>query len=421
MARNRARCPHHGRADRRRGHRDQERDPRADPRPRRCRQGHPSHLLRVRRAARGRRPPARAARRRRGAGALTTRDPGRGVPSACSSRSSRLMSGSTSVGTVDGARKVAPVGARGLLSALDWRRYIIYIGFVVVFLVFAVMLGDEGFLSSNNLLNILRQTATITVIAVGMTFVISCAEIDLSVGSIAGLSSVVTAMAIVHYGPVLGVLAGLGTGLVVGAINGGLVSMLSIPSFLVTLGMQGIAFGLAQWITSSAPQPILNDTFNGLFGSGNIGRVPGLVLWSGCAVLIGALTLAKTPFGRRVLATGGNRVAAEYTGIKTKRVKFQVLVLSGTLASLAGILYAGRLQSGRFQWGAGDELSAIAAVILGGTSLFGGNGSVVGTMFGALLIGLINNGLILMGLDSSQQQVVRGVIIILAVALARKK
>jgi ribose transport system permease protein len=332
------------------------------------------------------------------------------------------MSGSTSIdNAVDGAREVPPAGARRLLGGLDWRPYIIYIGFVVVFLVFAVLLGDEGFLSSNNLLNILRQTATITVIAVGMTFVISCAEIDLSVGSIAGLSSVVTAMAIVNYGPVIGVLAGLGTGLVVGAVNGGLVSLLSIPSFLVTLGMQGIAFGLAQWITNSAPQPILNDTFNGLFGSGNIGRVPGLVAWSGGAVLIGAVVLARTPFGRRVLATGGNRTAAEYTGIKTKRIKFQVLLLSGTLASLAGILYAGRLQSGRFQWGAGDELSAIAAVILGGTSLFGGNGSVVGTMFGALMIGLINNGLILAGLESSQQQVVRGAIIILAVALARKR
>jgi ribose transport system permease protein len=138
-------------------------------------------------------------------------------------------------------------------------------------------------------------------------------------------------------------------------------------------------------------------------------------------VIIGAVTLAKTPFGRRVLATGGNRTAAEFTGIKTRRIKFQVLLLSATVASLAGILYAGRLQSGRFQWGSGDELSAIAAVILGGTSLFGGNGSVVGTLFGALLIGLINNGLILAGLESSQQQVVRGAIIILAVALARKK
>ena len=308
-----------------------------------------------------------------------------------------------------------------VLKRVDWHRYVIYIAFVVVFLVFAVLLGDQGFLSSNNLLNILRQTATITVIAVGMTYVIACAEIDLSVGSVAGLASVSCAMAISSWGLVPGILAGLAVGLVVGTINGGLVSMLGIPSFLVTLGMLGIAAGVAQWITSSAPQPILNDTFNLTFGGGDFGPIPGLFVWGAVFVAVGAVVLNKTRFGRQVLATGGNRTAAEFTGIKTRRIKFQVLLISATVASVAGMLYAGRLQSGRFQWGAGDELSAIAAVILGGTSLFGGSGAVIGTMFGALLIGLINNGLILAGLDSSQQQVVRGVIIILAVALARKK
>jgi ribose transport system permease protein len=310
---------------------------------------------------------------------------------------------------------------RRTLGELDWRRYVIYIGFVVVFIFFAVLLRDQGFLSPNNLLNIFRQTATITVIAVGMTYVIACAEIDLSVGSTAGLSSVCTAMALSQWGIVPGILAGLAVGLVVGSINGALVSLLGIPSFLVTLGMLGIAVGVAQWITASAPQPILNDTFNMLFGSGNIGPAPGLLVWSAIFVAIGAVVLSRTKFGRQVLATGGNRTAADFTGINTKRIKFQVLLISGLVASVAGMLYAGRLESGRFQWGAGDELSAIAAVILGGTSLFGGAGSVVGTLFGALLIGLINNGLILAGLDSSQQQVVRGAIIILAVALARKK
>jgi ribose transport system permease protein len=308
-----------------------------------------------------------------------------------------------------------------MLKELDWRRYVIYIGFVVVFIFFAVLLRDQGFLSPQNLLNIFRQTATITVIAVGMTYVISCAEIDLSVGSVAGLSSVCTAMALAQWGLVPGILAGLAVGLVVGSINGALVSLLGIPSFLVTLGMLGIAVGVAQWITASAPQPILDDTFNMLFGSGDFGPVPGLVVWSAIFVAIGAVVLNRTRFGRQVLATGGNRNAAEFTGINTKRIKFQVLLISGMVASVAGMLYAGRLQSGRFQWGAGDELSAIAAVILGGTSLFGGFGSIIGTLFGGLLIGLINNGLILAGLDSSQQQVVRGAIIILAVALARKK
>jgi ribose transport system permease protein len=309
----------------------------------------------------------------------------------------------------------------GRLTGLDWRRYVIYLGFVAVFGLFSVLLYDDGFLSVNNLLNIGRQTATITVIAVAMTFVIASAEIDLSVGSVAGLSSVAAAMAIAQFGMLPGILAGLAVGALAGAVNGGLVAFLSIPSFLVTLGTLGIAQGIAMWITASAPQPILDPVFNLVFGGGNIGPVPGLIVWSLLFVAIGSVVLAKTRFGRQVLATGGNRTAAEYTGVDTRRVKFTVLMLSGVVASVAGLLYAGRLETGRFQWGSGDELSAIAAVILGGTSLFGGSGSVVGTMFGALLIGLVNNGLILAGLDTSQQQVVRGGIIILAVALARRR
>ncbi|NMH98790.1 ABC transporter permease [Pseudonocardia acidicola] len=307
-------------------------------------------------------------------------------------------------------------------TTIDWRQYAIYIGFVVVFVLFAIFLGSDGFLTSANLLNIFRQTAIISIMAVAMTFVIAAAQIDLSVGSTAGLSSVVAALAIAGTGNALfGVLAGLGVGLAIGIINGGLVTFLGMPSFLVTLAMLGIAFGLAQFITSSAPQPILNDTFNAIFGGGNLGPIPGLLIWTVVAVAVGAVVLAKTRYGRQVLATGGNRVAAEYSGVNTKRITFTVMLVSSVVASIAGMLYAGRLESGRYQWGTGDELSVIAAVILGGTSLFGGAGSVIGALFGSLLIGLINNGLILAGLDNSQQQIIRGLIIIVAVALARKK
>ena len=308
-----------------------------------------------------------------------------------------------------------------LLKRFEWQQNIIYIGFIAVFILFSILLSDSGFSNPNNLLNIFRQTATISIMAVAMTYVIAAAEIDLSIGSVAGLAAVVTAITINGYGLIPGILAGLAVGALSGAISGGLVAWLKVPSFLVTLGMLGLVVGVARWITASAPVPIADQTYITIFGGGDLGPIPGLLVWVVVAVTIGAIVMNKTKFGRHVRATGGNLVAAGYTGVKTAKVKFMVLLLSGVTASFAGMLYAGRLQSGRFQWGTGDELSVIAAVILGGTSLFGGRGQVVGSLFGALFIGLINNGLILAGLDVSQQQVVRGAIIILAVALSRKK
>jgi ribose transport system permease protein len=306
------------------------------------------------------------------------------------------------------------------LFNFDWRQYIVYIAFVGVFIAFSISLYDEGFLSVNNILNIVRQTAMISIMAVAMTFVISSAEIDLSVGSIAALASLTAALAVKSFGLFGGLVVGLGTGAAVGLINGLLVTKVAIPSFLVTLGMMGIAKGLAMWITATAPVPILNETYNYIFGSGSIGSIPILLIWTLLIAVAGHILLRKTTFGRRTLATGGNESAAKFSGINTAKVKLLVLVASGTLAGFAGMLYAGRLQAGRFTFGEGDELSVIAAVILGGTSLFGGVGTVVGTVIGSLLIGTINNGLIIMGLDVSQQMVVKGLIIILAVAFGRK-
>lgn len=304
--------------------------------------------------------------------------------------------------------------------SIDWRRDIIYVGFVAVLLIFSVLLRDQGFLSTASFWNILRQAAIVSVIAVGMTLVIAAAEIDLSVGSVAGLASVVTAMALSQFGLVPGILAGLALGAVVGCVNGALVAFVRIPSFLVTLAMMGITFGIAQWITDSAPVPILDMNYVANFGGGNIGPIPGLIIWMLLFVVGGALVLKKMRFGRQILATGANPVAAEYSGISTSWVRFRVMLICSMGAAVAGMLYAGRLMSGRFQWGAGDEMNAIAAVILGGTALAGGRGSVIGTFFGALLMATINYGLILAGLDTSQQQIIRGIIIILAVALARK-
>ena len=304
---------------------------------------------------------------------------------------------------------------------VDLRQYMVYIGFLMVFLFFAVALRDAGFLTPNNLLNIVRQTAIIATMAVAMTFVIAAGQIDLSVGAIAGLSSVTAALSIQRWGPLVGIAVGLLTGLLVGAANGVLTTRLVIPSFLVTLGMMGVARGAAMWLTDTAPVPILNAAYNNVFGSGNLGPVPSLLIWIAVVTAVGYVVLGKTVYGRQVLATGGNERAARFSGVDTSRIGLAVLTVSGVVAALAGMLYAGRLQSGRFQWGEGDELSVIAAVVLGGTSLFGGSGSVLGSVIGALLIGVVNNGLILFGLESSQQIMIRGGIIILAVVLARRR
>ncbi|MBV8416837.1 MAG: ABC transporter permease [Verrucomicrobia bacterium] len=300
----------------------------------------------------------------------------------------------------------------------EWRQYVIYAGFVLIFIFFAISLGERGFLDPNNLLNIVRQTAMVAIMAVAMTFVLSSGEIDLSIGAVAGLSSVMTALAISQFGLIGGVFGGILTGLVVGMVNGLLTTRVGIPSFLVTLAMMGIARGVAMWTSNTAAIPILDRTYNFSFGSGSIGLIPSLLIWTLIAAVIGHIVLRKTTFGRKVLATGGNENAARFTGIKTRNIKLQVLIISSVAAAVAGMLYAGRLHSGRFQLGEGDELSVIAAAVLGGTSLFGGFGSVIGSIVGALMIGLINNGLILMGLEFSQQLIARGVIIILAVMIA---
>jgi len=319
--------------------------------------------------------------------------------------------------TVSGRHSLAGV------KAFDWRQYIIYIGLLIVFVVFAFTLSDKGFLKSENLLNVFRQTAIISIMAVAMTFVIGAGNIDLSVGAVAGLSSVTTALALGSWGLPLpaAVLIGLVTGLVVGMANGFLVAFVAIPSFLVTLGMLGIVNGSAQWLSDTAPIPIQNDTFTFIFGSGDIGPIPSLLIWTAVLFLIGHVVLRKTTYGRRVLATGGNAVAARFSGVDTRRITFLVMTVMGLTAGLAGMLFAGRLHSGRFEFGAGAELSVIAAVILGGTSLFGGRATVIGTLLGSLMIGLINNGLTLASLPTSQQFIVRGLIIILAVALAKKR
>lgn len=307
------------------------------------------------------------------------------------------------------------------LPKVQLQNYVVYIFFAVVLTFFAITIGDKGFLSVTNLFNIARTTAMVTVIAVAMTFVISAGELDLSVGSTAALSALTCALVMQAGFPwPLAVVAGLTSGLIVGSMNGFFVTVIGIPSFLVTLGMMQFIRGLDMRVTYTNPIAISNKTYNSIFGSGNLLGIPSLVIWSVAVAILGFVVLKYTGFGREILATGGNRMAAEYSGVKTRRIKFIAFLLSGAAAALAGLLYTGMMQTARFNFGEGAELMAIAAVILGGTSLFGGRGTIIGTFAGSLLIGTINNGLIIMGLDVSEQMMVAGGIIILAVAFGKK-
>lgn len=310
---------------------------------------------------------------------------------------------------------------RTRLSQFQLRNVIVYLAFFAILLFFSVVLRDRGFLTTNNLINIVRQTAPVTVMAVGMAFTLSAAEIDLSIGSTVALSALVAAVLLRDYGLLPGVAGGLAVGLVVGLLNGLLTVKVRIPSFLVTLGSMGIVSGLARSLTDLQSVPVRNDAFIAIFGGGRVGPLSTLVIWTIVAMVVGHLVLRNLRFGRHVLATGGQRQTARYVGINTDRIRIAVLVTSAMTASLAGLLYTGRLAGARYTLGEADLLTVIAAVIIGGTSLFGGRGSVVGAVVGSIIMGMLNNGLILMGLDVAEQMIARGAIIILAVALSLRE
>jgi ribose transport system permease protein len=307
------------------------------------------------------------------------------------------------------------------LRGVDPRAYVVYVAFLLILVFFALTLHDDGFLTSANLLNIAKQTAPITVMAVGMVFVLSAGEIDLSIGSIVALSSLVTAVVLRDVGLVAGIAAGLGTGLVVGVVNGLFVTLLRLPSFLVTLATMGLVGGLSRAITDLESVAVTNQTFANVFGSGDVGPVPSLIVWTLAVLAIGHVAYRHRRFGAHVLATGDNPAAARVTGIRVDRVKLTVLVVSATAAALAGMLYTGRLQGANYNLGSSDLLLVIAAVVIGGTRLFGGSGSVIGALVGSLIMGMLNNGLILAGLSSSEQLIAQGVLLLLAISLTLRE
>jgi ribose transport system permease protein len=298
---------------------------------------------------------------------------------------------------------------------------IVYLGFVLIFVVFSITLRDSGFLTIENQLNVLRQTAFVSIMAFGMTFALSAGEIDLSIGQVVALSAMVTAVLLRDTSALVAVPAGLLTGVIIGLINGLLTTRLRVPSFLITLGMAGIVGGLARWITQLSPVAVLDKSYTFAFGSGDIGPFPTLFLWTIAVLFIAHVVYRKTSFGRQLLATGGNRTAARYSGINTARIRIASLVICSATASLAGLLYVGRLHSARYTLGDTDLLTVIAAAVIGGTSMAGGRGSVIGALVGSLVMGVLNNGLILMGLSVTEQMIARGVIIIVAVALSLRE
>jgi ribose transport system permease protein len=308
------------------------------------------------------------------------------------------------------------------LGKIKWKNYVIYYIFSGVIILFSLLLFDKGFLSGNNLMNIARQTAMTSIMAVGMTFVLSTGEIDLSFGSVVALSSILCALTLNATGSILlSIIVALLAGFSIGLINGLFVAKVGIPSFLVTLGMNGIVLGLARWVSNLQSIPINNDLFTFIFGSGDIGPIPVLFVWMISLAVIGQLVLKKTPYGRKVLATGGNKISAMYSGIKVPNIKISVMVVNALMASLAGILYSGRLHGARYTLGENDVMIVIAAAIIGGTSMNGGKGSVIGSLLGALIMGILNNGLILMGFSVDQQMIFRGLIIIISVALTMRE
>ncbi|MFT9848230.1 ABC transporter permease subunit [Aneurinibacillus sp. REN35] len=294
------------------------------------------------------------------------------------------------------------------------------IGLFVIIAILAVMSPD--FLTQNNIFNVLRQVSINALIAFGMTFVILTGGIDLSVGAMLALAGALTAgMMTGGMDPILAVLLGLLAGLVMGAVNGLLVTKGKVAPFIATLATMTIFRGLTLVYTEGRPITDFDSEMFTMLGGGYFFVIPVPVLWMLGSFAVLYFILKKTAFGRRTYAIGGNEEASILSGIKVDRVKIYIYSLTGFLSALAGIILTSRLNSAQANAGMGYELDAIAAVVLGGTSLSGGRGWIFGTLIGAMIIGVLNNGLNLLGVSSFYQQVVKGSVILLAVLLDRKK
>lgn len=324
----------------------------------------------------------------------------------------KLVKTSESITTLPGKNNLKKAGI--FLS-----KYGIYFAFLLLTAILSII--SPPFLTPSNIINILRQISVNGIIAVGTTFVIITAGIDLSVGSLVALS-VVVATSFAHPGSstwIVPVLLGLLVGLACGVINGVLVAKNKLTPFIVTLGMMTAARGAALVYTNGRPVINLSNAYNEIGGGYFLG-IPLPVIIFLFVILFCVFLLHFTRFGRYVYAIGGNKLAAKVSGINTDRILIAVYAIGGLFAGLAGIVLSSRVMSASPAIGEGYELDAIAAVVIGGTSLMGGVGTIAGTVVGALIIGVMNNGLDMLNVSSYWQAIVKGLIIILAVLLDRK-
>ncbi|MBD5539710.1 MAG: ABC transporter permease [Lachnospiraceae bacterium] len=295
------------------------------------------------------------------------------------------------------------------------------IGIIIALLAMCIFLvifptTRTTFLTPKNVFNILRQNASNLFLATGMTMVIILGGIDLSVGSVIALSGVVAAGSVANLGLPEGLafLLAIGVGAVVGMANGFVICKTDIPPFIVTLASMNITKGIALVLTGGSPIRCMTDAFK-FPGAGYVGPVPTPIILMIIVFIIAALIINRTQLGRHIYAVGGNAQAAKFSGISVQKVKFLVYTYTGIMAGIAGVVVASRLYSGTPIAGDGAEMDAIAAVVVGGTSMSGGFGRLGGTLIGVLIIGVLNNGLNLMGVDSNWQYIVKGLVILLAV------
>jgi ribose transport system permease protein len=310
------------------------------------------------------------------------------------------------------AQAEAPVAPREKKLSLEWIRSVsVVAGVALLFIVFSVL--TSSFYSPGNLLDILLQSSINAMIAVGMTLVVMARGIDLSVGSVVGLTSMITA-SLLPINPLLGIVAGIALGIVCGLINGVLIAKLKLPDFIVTLGMLSIYRGAALIYTDGKPIYGIDATFRAIF-AGDVAGIPTPVIFALAIALVAFLVVRYTALGEQIIAVGGNEEAARLAGINIDRVKICVYAISGLLATFAGFVLIGRIGAAEPIGGTGFELQAIGAAVIGGASLFGGEGNPLGALVGALTLGAMQNGLTLLNVPSFWQLVATGVVVIVAV------